>query len=72
MSKSDEMTMPGASESKKTLYGPFMAIIHESVFRSKRSDLPDEPRKMAMAGTGGGVNKRGSMPTLLNDTNSSG
>ena len=28
-----------------------------------------EGRKMAMAGTGGAVNERGSMPTLLNDTN---
>jgi hypothetical protein len=28
-----------------------------------------EGRKMAMAGTGGGVNERGSMPTLLSDRN---
>jgi hypothetical protein len=28
-----------------------------------------EGRKMAMAGNRGPVNKRGSMPTLLNDTN---
>jgi len=27
-----EMTRPGASESKKTLDGPFMAVIHESLF----------------------------------------
>ena len=27
-----------------------------------------EGRKMAMAGTGGAVNERGSMPTPLNDT----
>jgi hypothetical protein len=31
-----------------------------------------EGRKMAMAGTGGAVNERGSMPTLLNDTKSLG
>jgi hypothetical protein len=44
-----------------------MAIIHESVFRSKRTDLPDEPRKMAMAGTGGVVTNIRSMPTFLNN-----
>ena len=63
------MTRPGASESKKTLQGPFMGVIHESVLRSKHTDLPDEMRKMGMVGTNGFANERGSMPTLLNDTN---
>ena len=60
------MTRPGASESKKTLHGPFMAIIDENVFRPKRADLPEEMRRMAMAGAGGDVNEKGSMPRLLN------
>ena len=62
------MTRPGASESKKTLHGPFMAIIDENVFRPKSADLPEETRRMAMAANTGAANKRGSMRTLLNDT----
>jgi len=42
-------------------------------FRSPLGSGPEgvtlEGRKTAMAGTGGAVNERGSMPTLLNDTN---
>jgi hypothetical protein len=52
----DEMTRPGALESKKTLDGPFIAVIHESVFRSKRTDLPDAIVSIAMAVKWGSVN----------------
>ena len=42
-------------------------------FRSPLGSGPEgvtlEGRKTAMAGTGGAVNERGSMPTFLNDTN---
>ena len=52
----DEMTRPGALESKKTLDGPFAAIIHESVLRSKRNDLPDAIMSIATALKWGPVN----------------
>jgi hypothetical protein len=62
------MTRPGALESNKTLCGPFIAIIQESVFRSKRTDLQDEMRKMAVAGNRGVANKTSFMGTPLNVT----